>query len=160
MHSINYRQGNATQPVNRPGIIAHVCNDAGGWGKGFVMAISARWDAPEFAYRKWHRQGTKPNSPTPFRLGLNQLVQVEPDLHVMNMVAQHLYYDAITNPVPLRYDALEECLQALFITAAERNLSVHLPTIGGGLARGDWKRIEALIQKHMGNVPVTVYQLR
>ena len=160
MNSIVYLKGDATQPVTRPGIIAHVCNDAGGWGKGFVLAISARWDAPEFAYRKWHRQGTKPNSPTPFRLGLNQLVQVEPDLYVMNMVAQHLYYDAVTNPVPISYTALEECLQSLFVTATEQNLSVHMPTIGGGLARGNWKLIEGLIQKLKGNVSVTVYQLR
>ncbi|MEV6001124.1 Appr-1-p processing protein, partial [Streptomyces griseomycini] len=24
-------------------VIAHVCNDIGGWGKGFVLAVSRRW---------------------------------------------------------------------------------------------------------------------
>ena len=35
-------------------MIVHVCNDIGGWGAGFVVAISRRWKAPEEAYRKWH----------------------------------------------------------------------------------------------------------
>lgn len=158
MNAIAYTKGDATQPTTRPAVIAHVCNDAGGWGKGFVLSISARWDAPEFAYRKWHRLGSKPNSPTPFRLGLTQLVQVEPDLYVLNMVAQHQYYDARTNPVPLRYEALEACLKELFSIAANQHLSVHLPLIGAGLAHGAWSRIEAMIVNLMGAVPVTVYQ--
>src|SRR4029077_8760714 len=32
-----------------------VCNDAGGWGKGFVIAVSRRWPEPERRYRAWHR---------------------------------------------------------------------------------------------------------
>ena len=47
-------QGDATSP---PGegvkIIAHVCNDVGGWGKGFVVAVSKRWPDPEREYRSW-----------------------------------------------------------------------------------------------------------
>ena len=34
-------------------IIAHVCNDVGGWGSGFVVARSAKWSKPEAAYRRW-----------------------------------------------------------------------------------------------------------
>ena len=42
--SINYVIGDATQPVGEwPKIIVHVCNDIGGWGRGFVTAISKRW---------------------------------------------------------------------------------------------------------------------
>jgi len=41
---INYVKGDATNPASIGNkIIAHVCNDIGGWGKGFVMAISKRW---------------------------------------------------------------------------------------------------------------------
>ncbi len=36
-------------------MVAHVCNDIGGWGKGFVLAVSRRWPEPEAAYRAWHR---------------------------------------------------------------------------------------------------------
>ena len=49
--SINYTKGDATSPAERGNkIIAHVCNDLGGWGKGFVLAVSARWSEPEQHY--------------------------------------------------------------------------------------------------------------
>ena len=54
--TITYQIGDATQPIgDHPKIIVHVCNDAGGWGKGFVLAVSRRWREPERRYRAWHR---------------------------------------------------------------------------------------------------------
>jgi O-acetyl-ADP-ribose deacetylase (regulator of RNase III) len=56
MTSIQYLQGDAISPQAKgPKIIAHVCNDQGRWGKGFVLALSASWPEPEQAYRKWSR---------------------------------------------------------------------------------------------------------
>ena len=50
-------KGDATSPQAKGNrIVAHVCNDLGKWGKGFVMAVSARWPEPEEAYRRWHRE--------------------------------------------------------------------------------------------------------
>jgi hypothetical protein len=34
-------------------VIAYICNDLGGWGKGFVLAISRKWPQPERDYRDW-----------------------------------------------------------------------------------------------------------
>ncbi|WP_261986759.1 hypothetical protein [Actinomadura sp. HBU206391] len=46
-------KGDATSPQAKgPKIITHVCNDRGGWGKGFVLAISRRWPEPEREYRR------------------------------------------------------------------------------------------------------------
>jgi O-acetyl-ADP-ribose deacetylase (regulator of RNase III) len=46
--------GDATAPEGDGAkIIAHVCNDIGAWGKGFVLALSRHWSAPEEAFRKW-----------------------------------------------------------------------------------------------------------
>ena len=53
---IKYITGDATQPVGEGNkIIVHVCNDVGGWGRGFVMALSKRWKEPEMKYREWPR---------------------------------------------------------------------------------------------------------
>lgn len=69
-------RGDATSPQARgPKIIAHICNDLGGWGKGFVLAVSRRWPEPERAYRQWHRE----RSGNDFGLGAVQLIQVRPD---------------------------------------------------------------------------------
>ena len=47
MSGIKYLKGDATCPQAKGmKIICHVCNDAGGWGKGFVLALSKRWDEP------------------------------------------------------------------------------------------------------------------
>ena len=52
---LEFRTGDATQPPAdpHPQIIAHVCNDLGRWGKGFVVALSRRWPKTEQAYRDW-----------------------------------------------------------------------------------------------------------
>lgn len=72
---IKYIKGDATNPrVEGNKIITHICNDMGGWGKGFVMAVSKRWKMPEEEYRRWYKQGEN------FELGEIQLVQVEKDI--------------------------------------------------------------------------------
>ena len=38
MATIHYIKGDATQPQAKGNkVIAHICNDLGGWGKGFVL---------------------------------------------------------------------------------------------------------------------------
>ncbi|TGN76338.1 hypothetical protein E5083_14125 [Streptomyces bauhiniae] len=47
---IVYIRGDATAPCAEGArVIAHVCNDIGGWGRGFVSALSKRWPEPEAA---------------------------------------------------------------------------------------------------------------
>jgi len=155
MTSIAYHHGDATAPVT-PGakIICHVCNDIGGWGKGFVLAISKRWPEPEAHYRAWYKQG----EPAGFKLGAIQLVTVEPGLAVANMVAQRGVRPSGDAP-PIRYDALRECLTGLAERATALAASVHMPRIGCGLAGGSWPEVEAIINDSLvaAAVPVHVY---
>lgn len=155
MTGITYRTGDATAPVGDGAkIICHVCNDVGGWGKGFVVAISKRWPEPEARYRAWYAQGEASG----FRLGAVQLIDVAPDLVVANMVAQRGV--RATPGVPaIRYDALRECLAILAEQANARAASVHMPRIGCGLAGGSWPEVEALIDATLlaANVSVHVY---
>ncbi|MFJ8162138.1 macro domain-containing protein [Streptomyces sp. NPDC096136] len=155
MKPITFTAGDATSPQAKgPKVIAHVCNDLGGWGKGFVLAISKRWPEPEKDYRSWHRA----RSGNDFGLGAVRLVQVRPDLWVANMVAQRGMRTG-SSGVPIRYDALERCLAALADHARARGASVHMPRIGCGLAGGKWSRVEPLITDTLcaKDVAVTVY---
>ncbi|MEU3773772.1 macro domain-containing protein [Streptomyces sp. NPDC032472] len=148
-------KGDATSPQAKgPKIIAHVCNDIGGWGKGFVLALSKRWPEPEADYRAWHR-GRAGND---FGLGSVRLVRVRPDTWVANMVGQHGIRTGSAG-VPIRYDAVERCLAALADHAVELDASVHMPRIGCGLAGGKWSRIEPLVRGALceRGVAVTVY---
>ncbi|QDY80279.1 macro domain-containing protein [Streptomyces qinzhouensis] len=147
--------GDATCPQAKgPKIIAHVCNDLGGWGRGFVLAISRRWAEPEKEYRAWHRERAR-NS---FGLGAVQLVQVRPDLWVANMVGQRGIRTGSAG-VPVRYEAVGQCLAVLAGHAAGLGASVHMPRIGCGLAGGKWSRIEPLIERELcaREIAVTVY---
>ena len=152
--NINFVNGDATKPIgNGPRIIAHVCNDIGGWGRGFVGAISKRWEAPEKEYRQWFKEKES------FGLGKIQLVECEPELWVANMVGQKgIRYSANGEP-PVRYPAIEDCLATLASKALELEASVHMPRIGCGLAGGEWPIVEALIEKTLlaKGVEVVVY---
>lgn len=155
MSAITYLKGDATCPqAAGVKIIGHVCNDIGGWGKGFVLAVSARWPEPEAAYRKWHAAGKDGG----FALGAAQFVQVEPYIWVANMVAQRGLKRGRSGP-PIRYHAVAACLQQVAAKAAELGASVHMPRIGCGLAGGKWEEVEPLIERHLtaAGVPVTVY---
>jgi O-acetyl-ADP-ribose deacetylase (regulator of RNase III) len=148
-------KGDATSPQAKGvKVIAHICNDLGGWGKGFVLAVSKRWPEPERAYRDWHRE----RAGNDFGLGATQLVQVRPDTWVANMVAQHGMRTGSKGP-PIRYDAVARCLGALADDAVRLNASVHMPRIGCGLAGGKWERIEPIITETLltRDVPTTVY---
>lgn len=154
MTDLKIIKGDATSPQAKGNkIIAHVCNDLGGWGKGFVMAISARWAEPEEAYRQWHRERSKND----FGLGAVQFVQVEPYIWVANMVGQHGMRGG--NTPPIRYEAVETCLGKVAEKARELGASVHMPRIGCGLAGGKWELIEPIIVKTLceHDVPVAVY---
>jgi O-acetyl-ADP-ribose deacetylase (regulator of RNase III) len=157
MSAIKYVTGDATAPGsggNR--IICHVCNDIGGWGRGFVLAISKRWPEAEARYRAWYESG----EPGGFLLGGVQLVEVEAELWVANMIAQH-GVKAMAGVPPIRYDALRACLELLAGHAQNLTASVHMPRIGCGLAGGTWSEVEAIIADALSSqgVPVHVYDL-
>lgn len=147
-------KGDATQPNGEGNkIIVHICNDIGGWGKGFVMAISKRWEEPEKHYREWFK------SKDGFLLGEVQFVKVETDVWVANMIGQHKINKDENGNAPIRYEAVLSALTKVGYFALQNNASVHMPRIGCGLAGGKWEEIEPLITSALlqKNVSVTVY---
>src|SRR4051812_7252124 len=145
-------KGDATSPQAKgPKVIAHVCNDLGGWGKGFVLAISKRWPEPERAYRDWHRHRAEND----FGLGAVQLVRVQSDLQVANMVAQRGMKAGSQGP-PIRYEAVEMCLKRLAEMAIEQGATVHMPRIGCGLAGGTWERIGPIVEQTLAEADIEV----
>ena len=156
MELIHYIKGDATAPIGEGNkIIAHVCNDIGGWGRGFVLALSARWSQPEREFKKWYRSGEN------FLLGEVIFVQVEENTWVANMVGQHdIKADKEGNP-PVRYEAIGKALSKVAVFASEIKASVHMPRIGCGLAGGTWDKMEPVIIQELAakGIRVTVYDL-
>lgn len=153
MKTITYIKGDATNPQAKGiKIIIHICNNIGGWGKGFVLAISKKWKTPEIEYRKWHKERAKND----FELGAIQTIQVSEYCYVINMIAQQGIKTG-SKGVPIRYEAVEKCLERVVLKAQELNASVHMPRIGCGLAGGKWEKIEPLIQKTLINNDIATY---
>lgn len=158
MAQLAFVQGDATQPIGGgPKVIAHVCNDVGGWGAGFVLALSRRWQEPEEDYRRWFRVGAE----EPFELGQVRFVPVpQPggELWVANMLGQH-GLRVLDGVPPIRYPAVEQALTKVGAFASDRGASVHMPRIGCGLAGGRWEEMEPYVRKSLveAGVEVTVY---
>lgn len=158
---LKYVTGDATAPQGAgPNIIVHLCNDAGRWGAGFVLAVSRRWPEPERQYRRWQRAGVLEGRP--FALGQTQLVQVADTLGVANLMGQHgIRRRATDGPPPMRYEALPQGLGAVRERARVLQASVHLPRLGAGLAGGSWPLIATIIEEELTahGISVTVYNL-
>lgn len=153
--SINYVVGDATRPIcEGTKIIAHVCNNKGGWGAGFVLAVSKKWSEPETCYRSAALNND-------LLLGKTMFVNVEDGIVIANMIAQN-GYKSEENPCPLDYTALGICLDDVRNFADEIGASVHMPRIGCGLAGGKWDDIEPIIKSNLCafGVPVYVYDLK
>lgn len=152
---ITYLKGDATTPTTTGNkIIVHICNDIGAWGKGFVVALSKKWKAPEKEYKAWAKSGEK------FQLGEVQLVQVEPDIWVANMIGQKdIKRKGEQGIPPIRYDAVEQALSKVSTFAKQHQATVHMPRIGCGLAGGTWDKMEPIINNELvkNGIAVTVY---
>jgi O-acetyl-ADP-ribose deacetylase (regulator of RNase III) len=157
--TITYKDGDAldTSEASGPVIIAHICNDKGACGAGFVLAVSAKYRRAELLYRAWSQGRRRPADPV-FRLGQTQFAEVSqsPDVIIANMIGQTL-----GGPAPIRYAALQDCLRRVRTEAQARGATVQMPRIGAGLAGGDWNRIAQLITEELTShgVAVTVYDL-
>jgi hypothetical protein len=156
MEKIIYEKGDVLASEVESGtikVIPHIVNDMGGWGSGFVVAVSNKWSQPEAAYRAWHKAGqcTQLGAVVPFALGNTQFVRVaDGNTVVANMVGQH---ETIRSGyIPIRYVAL---MQSMLVVQSFCNnlvkkgfkVEIHAPKFGAGLAGGNWQLIEKLIEE-------------
>ena len=157
-NKINYVTGNALGPdVSGNKIIAHICNNVGAWGAGFVVAISKKWPGPEQSYRDWAGGDLSSNMPYPFKLGYIQFITVDSSTVVANMIAQDNIAYSSPGHIPIRYDELEKCLNTVAAVAMMEDRSVHMPRIGCGIAGGSWAIIEQIINRTLVENGVDTY---
>ncbi len=111
-------------------------------------------------------------------LGNVQFVQVEPNgiissvdtIVVANMIAQKGYgihqvqhqadaTDIDTMRPPIRYGALEQCLEKVASKCVNEGFSLVMPRVGCSLAGGSWSIVSEIIEKVVcgKGVDVTIY---
>lgn len=157
-NKINYIFGDATI-ASKNTIIAHVCNDIGVWGAGFVLAISKKWKEPERQYKNLDERYRA--------VGYVQLVSVDNEnkIIVANMIGQNNTHKNVFGVPPINYAAIKICLEKVFDFAVKYKFSVQMPRIGCGLAGGDWFIIETIInnllnERIYNDLKVTVYDFK
>lgn len=143
MAQIRYIVGDATAPIGDGNkLIIHICNNRGGFGKGFALALAEKWPEAKHSYKAWHNfdRGN-------FQLGEARYHFMERYIWVVHMIAQEGY--SSPGKPAIRYDALRKCLRRVAGFASVLGASIHCPRIGAGLAGGDWVVIEKMIQEEL-----------
>lgn len=166
---IKYVRGDATLPSGGGNkIIAHVVNNEGAMGKGFVVPLMDSYPNVKQRYQAWKEVGREDG--TNFDLGNVQFVEVsraslfEPEITwVANMVAQRGYRNRQDDPALKYLDeaALRSSLYRVASFAMEAKATVHMPRIGCGLGGSSWDEVEPIIEQTLGarSINVTVYDL-
>jgi O-acetyl-ADP-ribose deacetylase (regulator of RNase III) len=149
--------GDATDPRGAGAkMIVHIVNDrTPRWGgRGFAAAVARKWKHVQEEFVEWatSERGR-------LRLGTVHQVELQPELTLVHMIAQHGYGPSATPRI--RYSALRTCLEEVTRQAKHRGASVHMPRIGAGEAGGNWQLVEEIISSTLGaaGVPVFVYDL-
>ena len=161
-------EGDATSPQktapNEIVVIPHVCNNESGWGKGFVLALSKKWEKPELVYRTYCFRNRKFGYPI---LGKVCYAKINHSFVVANMIGQAGTVSA-DNPIPIKYKALVNCMAevASYIELIKCQTSdhvvIHAPKFGSELAKGKWEFILELIREIWleQGIDVVVYEYK
>ena len=135
--NINYIEGDlfaAIKNRTKPVCIPHICNNQGAWGAGFVVPLGRNYPKARERYLAGQ-----------MKLGRTGFLTIEepplPRILICNMIAQEL-----GGMRPLFYNALAKCLDRVARRIDGWGFEIHAPAFGSGLAGGDWKVIEPLIQ--------------
>lgn len=148
----NIKEVNGSLIDAKEDIIAHGCNCIGGYGAGIAKFMAERFPLSKEEYIKICKDKN-------FNLGDVQFVENNGKI-IANCATQNYYGRYLKmdkDSIEKRYQAIEECLEKIYIKAKKENLSVAIPRIGCGRARADWNKVKDIIRKVFKDYPITVY---
>jgi O-acetyl-ADP-ribose deacetylase (regulator of RNase III) len=147
MSKLKYIDGNILEAEDMFDVIAHGCNCFCNFGAGLAKAIKHKY--PE-AYKAdlATRKGDKK------KLGSCSYH----DYHGFTVVNAYTQYYYGGGKVNADYKAIRKCMK--WIKNAYSGKRIGLPKIGAGLAKGDWKTIEKIIEEELKGEDVTIVNLK
>jgi len=160
-----YINGSVLEPVGNEDdikIITHVCNNRGGWGKGFVLELNKLSPLPKKEYKKWFQY--KKYKGIDFDMGNVQFVWINKNTVVANTIAQNGFFSQY-NKIPFSYTAFTCALNKIvaYINKQQEHykrftFSVHVPyLIGCGYGKGSWNLVERVLQENVCKKGVKLY---
>jgi O-acetyl-ADP-ribose deacetylase (regulator of RNase III) len=154
---IIYKKNDIFEQVQKHDIIAHICNNKGKFGAGFSGELAKKFPESIQSYLSHIKVMEKLEIPT---LGTIHIKKYPIKKHtIVDMIAMDGVRSKI-NIVPLRYQALEKCLQTLrdYLEFNFINAAIKMPKIGSGLAGGDWNKIVEIIDKIFKRYRILIYE--
>lgn len=153
---------------NEVAIIPHCCNNLGVMGAGVALALRNKW--PE-VYNAYTQMADMSTQGLRNRLGELCYARVENDIIVVNMIGQDGTV-SLNNPKPVKYWALQKCLETIRMVISETIVSghillgkevkpvIHCPKFGSDLAGGNWDFILEIIREQIleYGIDVVVYE--
>ncbi len=151
---IQYKKGNILDSLEDA--IGHCANCQQVMGSGVAKALRDKWPEVFWVDRNDKRYPKE-------RLGSFTKTFLNKGYRVCyNIYGQLDFRGRNIGIMDLSYEALENGLRAVHSDMVNNSLfSIALPMIGAGLAGGDWKKIEEIINKVFGesSIKVVIYQL-
>ena len=143
-------------------IVPHVCNNINVFGGGFTKSINNHYPIVQENFYLLGKQA---------QLGYTQFVNVKTNsktnskIVFANMIAQNGIISK-KNTRPLNYAALVKTMIEVkkFIDMENKNndidaTTIHAPKFGSGLAGGDWRFIENLIEDIWSNYTICIHTI-
>lgn len=155
MKTIKYITGDVREPIGEGRkLIVHCCNDLGAMGSGVALALLKKWPEVRSDYIEWSKKDD-------FKLGEIKAVNVDKGLAVINMIGQH-DIKIIDGVPPVRYNAVESCLEKVAVLALKHGASIHMPYLMCcDRAGGKWEIVEKIINEKLcsKDIEVTIYDI-
>jgi hypothetical protein len=156
---LSYSTGSVADVTD--GIILQQVNAQGIMGSGVAKALRDRYPAIWAAYPT----RVKPHQHDQGRQYMGDVipVQVTEALLVYNIVGQ-LHYGTGANPRTAdgrytSYDALSDGLRKVNLLIAGKGAKIHTVKLGCDRGRGEWPIVAALLEHHLRDHDVTVWEL-
>ncbi|WP_407306528.1 hypothetical protein [Acinetobacter sp.] len=155
MHSTHHKIGNILEEVKQ-GIIIHQVNAQGVMDGGIALSIRNKWP------KVWKDYSAivKPNQPDNGFQYMGKVIYTEvgPELWVASIVGQQ-FYGRDKRQVYTSYESLEMGFHSVGNFALNKDLDVHYPLIGCGLANGDWITVSQIIANRLVKIKHTLWEL-
>lgn len=152
---MDYKQKNLIDALleDEIDVLVHGCNCFNTMGAGIAKQI-------KFQFPEVYKLDCTTKKGNRSKLGTTNYVEYKRNYHhgkfyVVNCYTQFTYWDIHDM---LDYNAVESCMKQINLTF--QNMRIGLPKIGAGLARGNWNKIEKIIENTLIDMKsVTIYYL-
>ena len=134
--------------ANEVQTIIHGCNCFRSFGAGIAKSIKER-------YPKAYEADLNTGHGDKNKLGHYSYAKLSDDKTIINAYTQYAYGG---NKVNVDYDAISKVFELINKDFAN-HINIGIPTIGAGLAGGDWNIISDIINKKTPDLNITLYIL-